>query len=352
MEIHLVDIWLMIIGFLLLVYALTDGFDLGVGIISLTARDGRDRGLMMDSIGGIWHLNQTWLVVLGGMLFGAFPLFYGVLFSALYLPAMVMLLGFIFRGVAFDFREHAAEPGIWEFLFGLGSLITTLAQGLALGGLLSGLRLSQGLFVGSVWGWWNPFSALVALGVFLGYVMLGAHYLILKTEGALQDRSRRLALFSSLATLFVSGAVYLGLIRLYPHMARKWSAVPDFYLVALFPLLAAGAFLMLFLSLLKRKEKAPLFWNAALVLFSFSGVSVSLYPQMIPHVVSPTTVTEVAASPRTLLFMLIVTVILLPLIVLYTSYTYRVFGGKVPGSGGYGGPKGAGPRPDPPAASV
>ena len=335
MEVYLPDIWLMIIGFLLLVYALTDGFDLGVGIISLAARDGKDRGLMMESISGIWHLNQTWLVVLGGMLFGAFPLFYGVFFSALYLPSMVMLLGFVFRGVAFDFREHSERPKTWEFLFGLGSLITTLAQGLALGGLLSGVRLSQGRFVGSVWDWWNPFTALVALGVLLGYVMLGAHYLILKTEGALQDRSRRLALYSSLATLFVSGGVYLGLIRLYPHMARKWTSVPDLYVVALFPLLAAGAFLMLFRSLVKRREKAPLFWNAALVLFSFSGVSISLYPQMIPNVISPVTVTEVAASPQTLLFMLIVTAILLPVIIFYTSYTYKVFGGKVKGPGSY-----------------
>ncbi len=183
-------IWLAIIGFLLLFYALTDGFDLGVGIISLMTRGQEDRGLMMDSISGIWHLNQTWLVVLGGMLFGAFPLFYGILFSALYLPSMVMLLGFVFRGVAFDFREHSERPGTWEFLFGLGSLIATLAQGLALGGLLSGVRLSQNRFIGSVWDWWNPFTALVTLGVFLGYVMLGAHYLILKTEGALQERSR------------------------------------------------------------------------------------------------------------------------------------------------------------------
>ena len=151
----------------------------------------------------------------------------------------------------------------------------------------------------------------------------------------MQERSRSIALFSSLATLFVSAGVYLWLIRLYPHMARKWSSVPDFYVVALFPLLAAGAFLMLFFSLVKRREKAPLFWNAALVLFSFIGVSVSLYPQMIPHVISPAMVTEVAASPQTLLFMLIVTAILLPLIIFYTSYTYKVFGGKQKGPGSY-----------------
>jgi cytochrome d ubiquinol oxidase subunit II len=335
MEGLLPDIWLGIIGFLLLVYALTDGFDLGVGIISFTAGAGLDRGLMMESISGIWHLNQTILVVLGGMLFGAFPLFFSLFFSALYLPSMIMLMGFVFRGVAFDFREQSKKPGRWEFLFGLGSLIATLAQGLALGGLLSGIRLSQGRFVGSIWDWWNPFSVLVALGVLLGYVMLGAHYLILKTEGAIQERSRYIAFFSSLAVLLISISVYLWLIFLYPHMARKWSSLPDLYLVGFFPFLAAWSFLMLFRSLAKRSEKTPLFWNAGLVLFSFIGVSVSLYPQMIPNVISPAMITEVAASPPTLLFMLIVTAILLPLIIFYTSYTYKVFSGKLKSPEGY-----------------
>lgn len=331
------DVWLLIIGFLLLYYAVTDGFDLGVGIISLLPGQAGDRGLMMDSLGTIWHINQTWLVVLGGMLFGAFPLFYSLLFSALYLPSMVMLIGFVFRGIAFDFREHSQRKRFWEINFGIGSLLVTLAQGFALGGLLSGLQTKNGQFVGAVWDWLNPFSAMVALGVLLGYVMLGANYLILKTDGGLRLRSFRLSKISSILTILVSIMVYGGLILHYPHTARKWSTFPDLYYMAVFPLLAALACLLFFRSLWKGYDRAPLFWNAALVLFSFIGVSVSLYPQMIPHVVSPISVAEAAASPKTLIFMLVVMAILIPLIIFYTTYTYKIFSGKIKGSDGYGG---------------
>jgi cytochrome d ubiquinol oxidase subunit II len=331
------DVWLLIIGFLLLYYAITDGFDLGVGIISLLPGQAKDRGLMMDSLGAIWHINQTWLVVLGGMLFGAFPLFYSLLFSALYLPSMVMLIGFVFRGIAFDFREHSQRKRFWEMNFGIGSLLVTLAQGFALGGLLSGLETSKGQFTGTIWDWLNPFSALVTLGVLLGYIMLGANYLILKTGGELHQRSFRLSKISSVLTLIVSILVYIGLILNYPHTAQKWSTFPDLYYMALFPLLAAIACILFFRSLWKGYDRAPLFWNAALVLFSFIGVSVSLYPQMIPHVVSPISVAEAAASPKTLIFMLVVMAILIPLIIFYTTYTYRIFSGKIKESGGYEG---------------
>jgi cytochrome bd ubiquinol oxidase subunit II len=335
MDALLPQIWLSIIGFFLMYYAVTDGFDLGIGIMALFSRKAAERGLMMDSISGIWHINQTWLVVLGGMLFGAFPQFYSILFSALYIPSMLMLVGFVLRGIAFDFREQAFRQGIWESIFGIGSLITTMAQGFALGGLLSGLTVKNGQFAGSVWEWLNPFSGLVALGVLLGYLMLGANYLILKTEKEIQERTFRQSLFFSSLTLLVSLSVHLWIQWKYPHSALKWVSFPDFYVAAVFPLLAAAAFFFLFRSLWKRQERAPLFWNIVLILFSFLGVSVDLYPQMIPNVVSPVTVAEGSASPQTLLFMLIVMAILIPLIVFYTSYTYKVFSGKIKGTESY-----------------
>jgi cytochrome d ubiquinol oxidase subunit II len=331
------NVWLLIIGLLLLYYAITDGFDLGVGIISFWPGQTENRGLMMDSLGPIWHINQTWLVVLGGMLFGSFPLFYSLLFSALYLPSMVMLFGFVFRGIAFDFREHSQRPGSWEMIFSLGSLIITLSQGFALGGLLSGLEIKNGAFMGTPWDWLNPFSALVALGVLSGYVMLGANYLIFKTEGALRERSFRLSWISSVFTLIISVLVYLALIWKYPQTARKWSTFPDLYFMSIFPLLAALAGVLFFRSLWKRYDRAPLFWNSVLIFCSFIGVSISLYPHMIPNVVSPVTVAEAAASSKTLIFMLVVTAILTPLIVFYTSYTYKVFSGKIKSPGDYGG---------------
>jgi cytochrome bd ubiquinol oxidase subunit II len=329
MHAFLTDIWLSIIGFFLMYYAITDGFDLGIGIMTLFSRKEAERGLMMESIGGIWHINQTWLVVLGGMLFGAFPQFYSILFSALYIPSMFMLVGFVLRGIAFDFREQAFKQGIWEYIFGLGSLIATIAQGFALGGLLSGLNVKNGLFAGTVWDWLNPFSALVAMGVLSGYLMLGANYLILKTENERQARIFRHSLVFSVATLFVSVSVHLWIQWKYPHSVLKWVSFPDFYVAVFFPLLASLAFFFFFRSLSKRQGKAPFFWNIALVLFSFLGVSVDLYPQMIPSVDSPVTANEASASSQTLLFMLVVMAILVPLIVFYTSYTYKLFSGKI-----------------------
>jgi cytochrome bd ubiquinol oxidase subunit II len=335
MHFSLADTWLLIIGFFLLYYAITDGFDLGVGIISLFTGNEVEQGMMMDSLGGIWHINQTWLVVLGGMLFGAFPLFYSVLFSALYIPSMVMLVGFILRGIAFDFREQSEAARFWQRVFGLGSLIVTLAQGFALGGLLGGLPIQNGRFTGSAWGWFNPFSALVTLGVLLGYLMLGANYLLLKAEGEWLQRVFRQSFIFSILTFLVSIAVYLSIILKYPHSAQKWSSLPDHYYIAVSPFLAALSFFFLFRSVWKRSEKAPLFWNATLILFSFLGLSLTLYPQMIPQVISPVTIDEAAATPKTLLFMLIAVAVLIPLIVFYTSYTYKVFRGKIKGPGGY-----------------
>ncbi|HOI94075.1 MAG TPA: cytochrome d ubiquinol oxidase subunit II [Syntrophobacter fumaroxidans] len=329
-ESHLPEIWLTIIGFFLLYYAINDGADLGVGIISLAATDERERGLIMGSIGSIWHDNQTWLVLLGGMLFGAFPLFYGVLLSALYVPILCMLFGLVFRGVSFEFRENSRHPAVWSRCFGVGSLIVTLSQGFALGGLLSGLDVREGVFRGSVLGWANPFSCLVALGVLCGYVMLGSNWLVFKTVGPIQARSYRTSLAASLMTLGISILVHFFTAAKYPQMVRKLTTLPEAYSVAVFPVLAAFCFVMLFVSLRRKRELAPLLWNAGIILFSFIGLSLGMYPDMIPNVVSSAvTVHAAAASKDTLEFMLQVTSVLLPVILVYTGYKHRIFQGKV-----------------------
>ena len=328
-------IWLALIGFFLLYYAVTDGFDLGIGIMALFSRRKGEPAVMMQSIGSIWHINQTWLVVLGGMLFGAFPQFYSILFSALYIPSMVMLVGFVLRGVAFDFREESKNPESWERIFGLGSLMAALGQGFALGGLLGGVTVIQGKFAGSVWDWWNPFSALVAAGVISGYLMLGANYLILKTGNTFQKKCFHRAWVYAIATLLVSITVHFWLQTKYPQAGLKWTAFPEFYSTALFPFLAGLAFFFYFRSLWRQQDGTPLLWNALIILFSFLGVSVTLYPQMIPHVVSPVTVSAAAASRQTLIFMLVAMGVLIPLILFYTSYTYKVFSGKISGNNDY-----------------
>jgi cytochrome d ubiquinol oxidase subunit II len=173
MELILPDLWFALIGFILFVALVADGFDLGVGILSLFTRDEPRRTLLMGSIGPVWHANLTWLVVLGGVFFGAFPVAYGVMFAALYLPVFVMIIALAFRGVSFDFREEARDKGPWNLAFGLGSLAAALAQGFAVGGFLGGLHLAGDRFGGSVWDWLNPFAALVALGLVWGYVLPG-----------------------------------------------------------------------------------------------------------------------------------------------------------------------------------
>lgn len=325
----LADIWLFLIGFFLLYYAVADGADLGVGILSLFSEDDEACGFLMSTLHATWHGNQTWLVLLGGMLFGAFPLFYSLVLSSLYIPIVVMLFGLVFRGVAFEFRENSTHKYLWGLSFGLGSLIVTLAQGFALGGLLGGLAVQNGEFIGSVWSWFSPFSMLVTTGVVAGYVMLGTNYLIMKTVGALQDRCYRLARTVSVATLLIAVAVHVWTIALYPYVARKWTVYPDVLAVASFPSLTVVAIAMYFRALHKRREVAPLLWNAAIVLFSFIGLSIEMYPNMIPHVIyTGLTVSGAAASPPTLVFMLVVTAFLIPVILMYTAYEFWVFRGK------------------------
>ena len=329
LSLHLPKIWLSIIGFLLLYYVVTDGCDLGLGIISLCSGSDQDRKLLMDVISPVWHGNQTWLVVLGGMLFGAFPPFYSILLSALYLPMLGMIFGFILRGVAFEFRGHSRNKAWWILSFGMGSLISAIAQGFALGGLLGGLRVQNGQFAGGVWDWLNPYAALIAAGVVCGYVMLGAHYAILKTQGRIQQRSFRYAMAASICTLIATIAVHFCTALRYPHVARKWNPIPELSLMPLFAVLAAASFVAVFYSLRKRYESAPLIFNIAIIVFSFTGLSLGFYPDMVPGgLATPVKVMDAAASPKTLFFMLVVTGILLPVIVVYHSYTAAVFGGK------------------------
>jgi len=330
---NLPTIWLVLVGFFLLYYVLTDGADLGIGMLTLITRKAEEKKMMMDSIHTIWHGNQTWIVILGGMLFGAFPLFYSIVLSALYVPFIVMLFGFIFRGVAFEFYDNANWKTVWLVSFGVGSLLATLGQGFALGGLLGGISVRADTFAGQPDDWLNGYSVVAAAGVVAGYLMLGSGYLVARTEGPLQDRSFRIADIAGILTALVSAVIYIATSLLHPEMAGKWlfraeTVWPSLFLY-LFLLLTAGAFVMYFRSLLRKRQLAPLVWNWLIVIFSFTGLSIGLYPAMIPSVgAAALTVEEVAASPTTLRFMLVVMLILLPIILTYTSYSYWIFRGK------------------------
>ncbi|HKJ65073.1 MAG TPA: cytochrome d ubiquinol oxidase subunit II [Desulfopila sp.] len=334
---NLPTIWLGLIGFFLLYYALSDGADLGIGIMALFAGKRKRQEEMMQSIETIWHGNQTWLVILGGMLFGAFPLFYSIVLSALYIPFILMLIGFIFRGVAFEFHAEAKRSkSIWLFSFGIGSLMAALGQGFALGGLLGGIDVKAESFAGTPADWMNWYSFFATMGVVFGYVMLGAGLLIARTTGEVQQRSYRIARLAAILTLVFSAVVYIGTTMLHPEMAEKWRAWPPSPLY-LFSFLTVGAFFMYFRSLEQNRQLAPLIWNWCILIFSFIGISIGLYPGMIPSVDSTSlTVSEVAASDTTLRFMLVVMAVLLPIILTYTTYSYWIFRGKTSGTG-YGG---------------
>ncbi len=332
LEAHVAQIWFLIIGFFVLYYAVADGLGLGVGMISLFSPDEAKRGVMMASLQSTWQDNQTWLVLLGGMLFGAFPLFYSVALSAFYVPITVMLFGLIFRGLAFEFRGHSERPSRWSLSFGLGSLVTAVCQGFTLGGIFYGIPMDGQTFTGTVWSWFHPYSVVFTLGVVSGYVMLGANYLILKTDGDIQRSSRRCSSSAGFSTLVVSVVIYAWTIVRHPYMARKWTAAPEFFSVAALPALALVAF-ALYRRGLGRSESAPFLWNVVLVFCSFAGISVGFYPYIIPNMV--TIQNAAVSSPRTLIFMLAAIAVLLPVILVYTGYKHWLFRGKAVG-GGYG----------------
>lgn len=324
----LADVWYVLLGLVLLLALALDGFDLGIGILSLFSRDESRRGAMLNSIGPVWHANLTWLVVLGGLLFGAFPLAYGVILSALYIPLMIMLLGLIFRGVSLDFRQEAQSQLPWNLACGLGSLAAALAQGFIAGSVVSGFKMQGQVFAGGVWDWLNPLAALVALGVLCGYLLLGAAYLILKTEGEVQATAYLQAQAAAWSLLVVAlGLGCWGFFR-HPFWARGWLVWPTLGLTAVPILLAAWSFVLLISSLLRGKEKSPFVWSLALFGFAYLAMAASLYPYVIPPTV---TAVEAASPPATLAVMLAVTVVILPVMLLYNGYQYLVFRGKAGG---------------------
>ncbi len=327
------DVWFALLGFILFLALALDGFDLGIGILTLFGRYEDRRAAMMNSIGPVWHANLTWLVVLGGLLFGAFPLAYGVILSALYIPLSLMLLGLIFRGAAYDFRAEARHQRPWTLAFGLGSLTAALAQGFIVGALVNGFKVAGRGFAGGVWDWLSPLGALVALGLLCAYLLLGATYLIMKTEGEVQTNAYRQAQVAAWVLLIV--AVGLGFWGIFkdPFLARKWLVWPTLWLTLFPAILGAVSFILLISSLLKTGDKAPFGWSLALFFFSCFTMAASLHPYIIPPAV---TVAEAAAPPLILAIMLAVTALILPVMLIYNGYQYLVFRGKAGGGGAYG----------------
>ena len=324
-HLFLTDVWLGFLGLFLTFYVVLDGFDLGIGALSLWVRERERRSIMMASLSSVWDANETWLVVLGGALFGAFPSVYGIVLNALYLPVIVMVFALIFRGVAFEFRELSGRR-LWDFAFGVGSLVAALCQGFVLGGLIAGPTVVDGAFAGGAFDWFSPFSILVACGVVFGYVLLGAAYLILKTEGEPQEHAVRAAWIAGALMLVAAAGVSIWTPIRYPFIADKWFGSGVISGFAVPPILALICAAMLARALWNRQESTPFVWSIGIFLTSLTGLAASFYPYLVPRSI---TAVEAASDSFTLAFMMLGIGLLVPVMIMYNAYQYLVFRGKV-----------------------
>jgi len=332
LEHFLAQVWFVILALFLFLYVMLDGFDLGVGILSLTSSDEERRSMLMTSLGNVWDANETWLVLMGGALFGAFPLAYGTILNALYMPIFGMLFGLIFRAVAFEFREHSTNKVFWNVAFGVGSFLAALFQGFALGTILEGIAVDEaGHFAGSMWDWLDWRSLLVALTLIQGYVLIGSTYLILKTEGELQAAHNRTAKLAAWTTLSGAVLITIALPVVYENARAKLFHQPEVYIFALIPVLGVLLIGLLLRSLNRQQEVTPLIWTVLLFLLTFVGLGFVVFPDIIPPSI---TIYQAAAAPSALVFMLVFIGLLIPIMLFYNIYNYVVFRGKVAGING------------------
>jgi cytochrome d ubiquinol oxidase subunit II len=333
MEWYVPVIWAALIGTAVALYVILDGFDLGTGILFPSARDERERDQMMNSIAPFWDGNETWLVLGGGGLFAAFPHAYAIIMPALYLPVIVMLLALVFRGVSFEFRVVAVtSKRYWNFAFAAGSTLAAFCQGLILGGLIEGIKVENGAFAGGPLDWAKPFAVLCGFGVVAGYALLGATWLVMKTDGAVAERARRHAKLMLVAVLAFMAVVSLWTPFAIERIAARWFSVPNIYFLWPVPLVTALVAWMAWRWLDARHDALPFLASIALFLLGYLGLVISTFPYLVPPVL---TVWQAAAAPSSQIFLLLGTTFLLPIILGYYVFIYWLFHGKVREGEGY-----------------
>ena len=326
-------IWAGIIAFAVLTYVILDGFDLGIGLLFPLTDDEEERSVMMNSVAPVWDGNETWLVLGGGGLFAVFPLAYAVVMPALYMPITLMLLGLVFRGVAFEYRWRTVRwKRLWDMAFFGGSLTAALCQGIALGALVQGIEIADRAYAGGWWDWLTPFSLLCGMALVLGYAMLGATWLNLKLTGRIQAHMRSLAWPAAIGTVVCMGIVSLWTPFLDAVYFARWFAWPTVAFSVIVPALVAAAVAGLFFGLRKRQEMRPFLCAQALFVLGFIGIGISFYPYIVPPSL---TIVEAAAPDESLWFALVGTVVLVLMILIYNAYSYWVFCGKINPSDGY-----------------
>ena len=333
MEWYLPVIWAALIGTAVAMYVVLDGFDLGVGILFPFAREEHERDQMMNSVAPFWDGNETWLVLGGGGLWVAFPAAYAVIMPAFYLPVIVMLLALVFRGVAFEFRWVAVtSKRHWNFAFAAGSTLAGFCQGVILGGLIEGIRIENGAFAGGTFDWVTPFALLCGLGVVAGYALLGATWLVMKTDGVVAQRNRAHAKVLLVVVLGFMAAVSLWTPLAVPRISERWFTLPNFYYLWPVPVVTAMVAFMAWRWLEAGRDIPPFLATIALFLLGYLGLVISSFPYLVPPSL---TIWQAAAAPSSQMFMLVGTLALLPIILAYIVFVYWLFRGKVREGEGY-----------------
>lgn len=334
MEIDLPLIWFVIIVFATMMYVVMDGFDLGIGILFPLVKSEHDRDVMMNTVAPVWDGNETWLVLGGAGLYGAFPLAYSVVLDALTIPLTIMLFGLIFRGVAFEFRFKASEEQkhLWDKSFIWGSIIATFSQGVVLGAFISGFPVVNRTYVGGALDWLTPFSLFCGLGLVIAYALLGSTWLIMKTEGHLQARMYKLAKPLLLALLFVLAIVSLWTPLAHPNIAERWFSQPNIFWFMPVPILVVLVSWAMLKAMEQKAHHSPFLLTLALIFMGYSGLGISLWPNIIPPDI---TFWQASSPPQSQGFILVGALIIIPIILVYTFWSYYVFRGKVTPDQGY-----------------
>jgi cytochrome bd ubiquinol oxidase subunit II len=333
MSLDLVPLWAVILAIAVLMYVLLDGFDLGVGILFMFRKQPEDRDLMIASVAPIWDFNETWLVLGSGGLLAVFPLAFAIIIPAVYFPILIMLLGLIFRGVAFEFRDVPnARKRIWDGAFKYGSIFATFAQGVVLGNFIVGFPVEGRSFSGTSWDWFKPFPLLTGLGLVVGYSLLGATWLYMKTGGELQQWAGKASRWALLGILAFIAMVSIWTPMVDARIAERWFSLPNLFYFAPVPLLTAAVAWLLWDSLRKSKDVLPFLCAMALFFLAFTGLIISLWPYAAPPSI---TLWDAATAPMSQQFLMVGTMFLLPVILLYVFWSYWVFRGKVRADIGY-----------------
>ncbi len=320
-------VWAGVLAFVILVYVLLDGFDLGIGILFSVFKKREDRDVMMNTVAPVWDGNETWLILGGACLYGAFPKAYSILLPTLYMPITLMLAALVFRGVAFEFRYKAVQSKfVWDIAFTVGSIMVAFTQGVILGTFVQGYGTDVTTINDSFYQWFTPFSFAIGIAIVVGYGLLGATWLIYKTTGELQQR-----LFPIARALLLGVFAFIAYVSLFtpyadPSIVTRWFSFPNILLLAPFPLITLWVGYKAWHALQDKKELSPFLWCIALFTFPYIGFAISLWPNIIPHSV---TIWEASSSPSSQIFLLVGVVILLPILMTYTAYAYKVFHGKV-----------------------